>query len=194
VHPVEGLEAIGAIVLAGDFNRDRLGDLVIGSISLSPGASGLSLLRGRGDGSFERLRFSEPPEGLHAMTAADLDKDGPLDLIVLDAGTIRVMHGTDRGDFAPAATRETLLRPSIFALPITIDLDLDGALDLVMPSGVDVIAWHRGDGRGGIGPGRAISPTVHHSGWLAPYSNGPGQRPSVLVLGQELMALPASCF
>jgi hypothetical protein len=57
----------------GDFNRDRKLDVVVSSIS-----SGLFLLLGKGDGSFQSpvAISGSTPDAIHFVLAADFNRDG----------------------------------------------------------------------------------------------------------------------
>ena len=120
-------------IAAGDVDGDGRPDLVACSTG---GAGAISLLRNRGDGTFERHDF---PAGGGARFCAlgDLDGDGRPDLVLsytTDA-RIAVAHNTGGGFAAPVfyASRRA---PNNLALA---DLDGDGRLDVVAlcsPNGV----------------------------------------------------------
>jgi hypothetical protein len=113
-------------IAAGDVDGDGLPDLVACS---SGGAGAISLLRNRGDGSFERTDF---PAGGPARFCAlgDLDGDGRPDLVVSYTANARiaVAHNTG-GGFAAPVPYDTRPSPTSVALA---DLDGDGRLDVVV--------------------------------------------------------------
>ena len=113
-------------IAGGDVDGDGRPDLVACS---SGGAGAISLLRNRGDGSFERTDF--PANGPARFCAlGDLDGDGRPDLVLSYTANaqIAVAHNTGGGFAAPVpyATRPS---PTSVALA---DLDGDGRLDVVV--------------------------------------------------------------
>jgi hypothetical protein len=79
------LGAGGWHALAADLEGDGDVDVV----------SGEHVYLGHGEGTFE----SRPPLGLEAAALADLDRDGMLDVIGIDAGTVCVRLGEGDGNF-----------------------------------------------------------------------------------------------
>ena len=76
-------------VVVGDFDRDHHPDLAI------PNAfnATATILRGRGDGTFELLAQYAPGLAPVALTAGEFDGDDALDLAVVDLGAdaVRVL-------------------------------------------------------------------------------------------------------
>jgi hypothetical protein len=144
---------------AVDLDRDGNLDLLAANQGESTISGSLSVLRGRGDGTFEsevRLPLALRPS---AVTTGDFDRDGDTDLAVanFNDSTITVLLRTAAGGYVP--------QPSFSAgrLPIRIeavDLDGDGVLDLAVADqgkqeGATIpgdVCWFRGRGNGTFDP------------------------------------------
>lgn len=90
-------------------------------------------------------------KGPRCVVAADLKKDGSVDLAVAsaDANTVSVFAGDGTGKFTMTANRGVGAYP--YAISVG-DLDADGSLDVVSAnqSGTGSISVMRGDGKGGL--------------------------------------------
>jgi hypothetical protein len=142
-----------------DFNRDGIQDLVVANFG--PGYDGnpgdLSLLLGRGDGTFaEEVRI---PTSQHAadVSAADFNRDGIGDLVVTypSSSTAYFLPGLGDGTFGP----ESLVATSVYALRLA-DFNHDGLPDLLV-DGASATSYFqallgRGDGTFAAAP--AVSP------------------------------------
>ena len=142
-------------MLVGDFNQDGRLDLV------TRGPSNLSSYLGNGDGTFEdKANYAYPSEGLVAdAVAGDVDGDGILDLIVLQAPYLSFNNGSQPG-FAFWLLRGngdgTFQRPKkIGAFPnenicggmLLSDFNGDGNLDLAVCTATQVgVMLGNGDG------------------------------------------------
>ena len=126
----------GALAI-GDFNNDDNSDLATAGY-----ADHASVFIGHGDGTFENpldVPISAPFAS--GIALADLDGDGNLDLAtansIIGAGrsarSASVVLGRGDGTFDPAT--EYLVGGPQPVLPVIVDLNADGALDIAMPDG-----------------------------------------------------------
>jgi hypothetical protein len=114
----------------GDFNNDGIPDLVG-----SDYPSNVSVRLGNGDGTFGAARTSAINSYPHGLVVGDFNRDGKLDLVVLDGSALSTLLGNGDGTFQP---------PRGFSLPVVQgdqqtgdslavgDLNGDGRLDLVV--------------------------------------------------------------
>jgi hypothetical protein len=115
-------------IATADLNRDNILDLVTANIT----GNGISVLLGRGDGSFQPVLLPHPGAGLSpgSLVIADLDGNTVPDIATAnrDDDSVTVLIGNGDGTF-----REPISFP-VGASPVSIgaaDLDGDGAIDLV---------------------------------------------------------------
>jgi hypothetical protein len=128
----------------GDLNNDRKLDLI--TTGTFGGSYDIGVLLGNGDGTLQNSIMT-PVEYVPATVAVgDLDGDGNLDTVLsYDFDGIAVFLGRGDGTFQPAVNYNTT-GPS--AVQVTVyDLNLDGKLDVSIPSGKGVdVFWGNGDG------------------------------------------------
>ena len=140
-----------ASLQAADFNNDGILDLVITAGDCGP--NDISVLLGKGDGTFQPAITSNAPVSPGAVAVGDFNRDGKMDVAVgnLNAPYFSVLLGKGDGSFQPP----TLYLYSAFTIAAG-DFNNDGKVDLAIPSGVLL-----GHGDGTFGP-------------EIPYSAGPG--------------------
>ena len=149
---------------AADFDGDGFLDLAVANDRVSSGT--VSILLGKGDGTFappvSYLTGSQP----FAVAAGDLDRDGDVDLAVANVSEpdISVLLNHGDGTFAPPVDYPAGIGPIDLAIG---DLDGDGALDLAVANFSNAeahtvsILLGRGDGTFGppVAYPAAVAPT-----------------------------------
>ena len=113
-----------------DLNGDGVLDLVTASPGGWPAGETLSVLFGRGDGSFWNPVHYTVGLRPEALAVGDVNGDGVLDLVSAnsDGDSVSVLLGRGDGTFAECVDYGTGQNPSALALS---DLNGDGIVDLV---------------------------------------------------------------
>lgn len=138
----------------GDFNRDGNKDLAV----LNDRRNRVSILLGRGDGTFGPRRAHCVPANANAIAVVDLNGGGKQDLVIRSAGAwtrqgtpgrVSVLLGRGDGTFRAGGTYGVGYVEDVSASPVlaTADLNGDDKPDVVTAEGrMLVVLLGRGDG------------------------------------------------
>jgi hypothetical protein len=121
-------------IAVGDVNGDGRLDLVATIWNFDPHLGGVSVLLGRGDGSFQPPQMYATGLGLStAVVVGDFNGDGQLDVAVNGGDVVGVLVGHGDGSFNPVAFYSG---HGVLMLSLAVgDLNGDGFLDLVTANG-----------------------------------------------------------
>ncbi len=131
-------------IAVGDFDGDGKPDLAVADFYGEDERGRLSLLRGKGDGTFEpELKLAAGPAPV-AVASADFDGDGRPDLAVAESGqgvgkTVTVLRGLGGMKFAAPVEVGVPQSPNALAVG---DMDGDGKPDLVVATTQGVVILH----------------------------------------------------
>ena len=184
----------------GDFNRDGKLDLVAANVGMS-GDSSISVFLGKGDGSLASKIDLASASGPNAVTVGDLNGDGKLDLVTVNAGsgdpdagpsgvsTVSVLLGKGDGSFAAKVDYPT----GDFPISVVLgDLDGDGKLDVVTAnrdSPTVSILYGKGDG--------TLAPRIDYAGAAGSLAlgdlNADGRLDLVVTSGNAVSVVSGSC-
>jgi hypothetical protein len=129
-------------VVVADFNQDGIPDLAVANVA----SSDVSILLGRGDGTFAPQRRFGAGASPFGLAVGDLNGDGLPDLAVLDAtGEVEILLGRGDGTFQPPLS---LHGPSqkFVSKVLVADLDRDGRKDLLVSGSNTQAFLGNGDG------------------------------------------------
>ena len=119
------------LVLA-DLNRDGKVDLVVGGrCAVLPCVGDISVILGRGDGSFQPAQmFDSGSSGLMGIAVSDVNGDGNLDVMVVHLrGDAGILTGNGDGTLQVAELFSTSILPSSV---MAADLNHDGKPDMLV--------------------------------------------------------------
>jgi Big-like domain-containing protein/VCBS repeat protein len=154
-------------VAVADVNGDGKIDLVVLN-SDDPHPSSFAVLLGNGDGTFQAARTHVLADSkVFAISLADLNRDGRVDLLVATSGGVSVLLGNGDGTFQTARQYSGGVKSMT-----VIDLNGDGKLDLVMFSSTVSVLLGNGDGtfqaaitfEVGSSPGEFVAADVNSDG------------------------------
>lgn len=131
-------------VIAADLNGDGSPDMVTANNS----GTGVSVLLGNGDGTFQAKNEFDTGASSTSVVAADVNGDGRLDLVTTNryVASVSVLLGNGDGTFRPKQFYSTEAGPISVAV---VDVNGDGDVDLVTANnGNSSISVLLGDGTG----------------------------------------------
>ena len=133
-----GLPRFGMV---GDFNGDGIPDIAVANL----GANTISILLGKGDGTFQPHVDYAVGSGPLSIAAGDFNGDGKVDLAVANSGSnsISILLGNRDGTFQTHVDFATSFAPQSVA---TADFNGDGHLDLVVADSNVSVLLGKGDG------------------------------------------------
>ncbi len=134
-------------VIAADFNGDGRFDLAVAD----KGANTVSVLLGKGDGTFPTRNDFATGTSPVAVAIGDFNGDGKMDLAVVnrDANSVSILLGNGDGTFNPKTDFTTDTSPVAIAVG---DFNGDGKLDLaVVNQGSNTVSIRLGKGDGTFG-------------------------------------------
>ncbi len=148
------LDQRARVLRSVDVDGDGDMDLVTGNRQ-SRQLSTVSVLRNRGDGTFESAAYSaaidDETDSLYALEILDLDGDGDPDLVSANEAALLLLFNEDgRGEFSPPVSVPLPVESRIIA---SGDVDGDGHKDVaVAHRGGGAVTILRSDGAGGLSP------------------------------------------
>ncbi|PWT84751.1 MAG: hypothetical protein C5B58_04220 [Acidobacteria bacterium] len=118
-------------VVVGDFNRDGKLDLAVANSGASNGVGSVSVLLGRGDGTFNPAVNYSGGFGSLSLAVGDFNRDGKLDLVEANFSTdnVTILLSNGNGTFQAPRSYGTNGAPTSVAVG---DFNADGKLDLVV--------------------------------------------------------------
>jgi hypothetical protein len=151
-----GINPVASVV--GDFNRDGIPDLAVASQegTATDTNGNVWVLVSNGDGSFRASKSYAVGFRPSSIAAADLNRDGKLDLVVANMSTsgVSVLFGNGDGSF------QASVEYSYGGQPVTVacgDLNLDGNVDVVLANyGTNTLSILFGNGDGTLQPAQNL--------------------------------------
>ena len=140
-------------VAAADFNGDGKAD----AVTANEGGDSVSVLIGKGNGTFKSPVAYAVGADPAAVEAVDVNRDGKLDLVTANRGahTISVLIGYGNGTFKAAKHYPVGTGPVALA---SGDFNSDGKRDLAVAcNGADAVFFLLGDAAGTLVPGGSVA-------------------------------------
>jgi hypothetical protein len=191
--PRVGLGKVPAALAAGDIDGDGATDYVIGAVPSALGVfpasqGGVMIVHGRSGGT-----LSAPADLLQggkyvAARLADLNRDGRLDLIVVDGSqdNVAVLLGRGDGTFQPERSYPTGHLPIALFLG---DFNADGRTDLAVAETQGEISLLPGVGDGTFGPQTIFAAGSGFNGLTGGFVDADRRRDLVVTLNRGAVIL-----
>ena len=158
---VHDVAPTGRLLNAADLSGDGQIDLVVASRATGEAAV-ITVLPGRGDGTFETAVPYPVGDSLQSLALGDIDGDGDVDLVAADITSLVVMTNPGDDTFGVAQTRA--VKPELHDVRLA-DWSHDGALDLVaVHLATDEISVWPNPGNGKFTDANLTGPTRHAVG------------------------------
>jgi hypothetical protein len=147
------LPNFGRAVAIADFNRDGIPDVVV----TNDASSDVSVLLGRGDGTFEPQRRFNATAAPRALDVGDFNNDDIPDLVVTDSSAapvinVAILLGRGDGTFEPERTFQVPVAADFSQSGVRIaDFNRDGKADLAIGGNDDpnrTVSIYLGNGDG----------------------------------------------
>jgi hypothetical protein len=128
-------------VVTGDFNGDGKLDLAVANQN----SNTVSILLGKGDGTFQPSQNFATGGGPQSLAVGDFNGDGKLDIVTANysSNTVSVLLGNGNGTFQAPTNIAIGSHPAAVAVG---DFNGDGKLDLGVTTGYCVISYYGGGG------------------------------------------------
>ena len=130
------LEPNVTVVAVADFNGDKKADLVANLSDANGNATGIEVLPGNGDGTFQTPK-TVVTGAESVLTVADLNSDGMPDLAISSSNTVQILLGQGDGVFSPGG-QAVLTAQFSGTAAWAADLSGDGNVALIVESSF----WH----------------------------------------------------
>ena len=179
--------AVGAAPEAlalGDLNGDGFPDL----IAANNGSANISVLLGKGDGTFQPAVNYPAGQNPIAIAISDFNGDGKLDVAIANAGssTVSIFLGNGDGSLRSGASLNGGSAPTSIA---SADLNGDGRQDIAVASASGITVFF-GNGDGTFGPANLVSGTGVPGTIAAGAFDGSGRFDLAAVIpGSDLFSL-----
>jgi hypothetical protein len=174
-------------VVIADLNRDGIPDIAVTNYD----SGDISILLGRGDGTFEPQRRFDATTAPFDVAVGDFNGDGIPDLAVIDAhgnedSTVAILLGRGDGTFLPEETFPALTGSGYPFSTLTVaDLNHDGKEDLVVSgSNFSTVSVFLGNGDGTFRHAEALVGARQGGGAAVLDLNGDGI-PDIVTAGVE---------